>query len=225
MVERVTGRWPLSSPCRRRRWPEGQALQGPSVPGYNRHQRTDGLQFKTSRSRRSLLPGRSVTHSKFNRADLFMFIILSGVFYFYFFYQIPFIKYSLSMRIGKARNLFIFALSVIINYLIFVIWYPIAEINRTMIFKLINIIQTSGLQLDIKTLSLVLQEVLQLAWETIAWRTIQEVFASFNPLYSLSRASFLSSFSDDPGMLPLRYLLLSPNVFRFVLSVVFVGSF
>jgi hypothetical protein len=50
MVERVPGRWPLSSPCRRRRWPEGQALQGPSVPGYNRHQRTDGLRFKTSRS-------------------------------------------------------------------------------------------------------------------------------------------------------------------------------
>jgi hypothetical protein len=32
-VERVRGRWPLSSPCRRRRWPEGQALQGPSVLG------------------------------------------------------------------------------------------------------------------------------------------------------------------------------------------------
>jgi hypothetical protein len=41
----------LSSPCRGRRWPESQALQGPSVPGYNRHRWTDGLRFKTSRSR------------------------------------------------------------------------------------------------------------------------------------------------------------------------------
>jgi hypothetical protein len=41
MVERVPGRWPLSSPCRRRRWPEGQALQGPSVPGYKRLQDCD----------------------------------------------------------------------------------------------------------------------------------------------------------------------------------------
>ena len=30
---------------------KGQALQGPSVPGYNRHQRADGLRLKTSRSR------------------------------------------------------------------------------------------------------------------------------------------------------------------------------
>jgi hypothetical protein len=52
-VERMPGRWPLSSPCRRRRWPEGQALQGPSVPGYNRHRRTDGLPFKTTRSRQA----------------------------------------------------------------------------------------------------------------------------------------------------------------------------
>jgi len=52
-VERVPGRWPLSSPCRRRRWPEGQALQGPSAPGYNRHRRTDGLRFKTTRSRQA----------------------------------------------------------------------------------------------------------------------------------------------------------------------------
>ena len=52
-VERVPGRWPLSSPRRRRRWPEGQALQGRSAPGYNPHQRTDGLRFKTSRSRQA----------------------------------------------------------------------------------------------------------------------------------------------------------------------------
>jgi hypothetical protein len=47
------GARPLSSPCRRRRWPEGQALQGPSVPGYDRHRRTDGLRFKTIRSRQA----------------------------------------------------------------------------------------------------------------------------------------------------------------------------
>src|SRR5215469_8842896 len=57
MAERVPGRWPLSSPCRRRRWPEGRALQGPSVPGYNRLQRTDGLRFKTSRSREASCRG------------------------------------------------------------------------------------------------------------------------------------------------------------------------
>jgi len=56
-VERVPGRWRLSSPYRRRRWPEGQALQGPSVPGYNRHQRTDGLRFKTTRFAPSLSLG------------------------------------------------------------------------------------------------------------------------------------------------------------------------
>jgi hypothetical protein len=47
------GRRPLSSPWRRRQWPAGQALQGPSVPGYDRHRRTDGLQFKTMRSRQA----------------------------------------------------------------------------------------------------------------------------------------------------------------------------
>src|SRR6516225_2553862 len=55
-VERAPGCWPLSSPCRRRRWPAGQALQGPSVPGHDRHRRTDGLQFKTMRSRQPSLP-------------------------------------------------------------------------------------------------------------------------------------------------------------------------
>ena len=34
-----------------------QALQGPSVPAHNRHQRTDGQRFNTSRSRQSLLLG------------------------------------------------------------------------------------------------------------------------------------------------------------------------
>jgi hypothetical protein len=31
----------------------GQALQGPSVPGYDRHRRTDGLRFKTMGSRQA----------------------------------------------------------------------------------------------------------------------------------------------------------------------------
>jgi hypothetical protein len=46
----VPGRWPLSSPCRRRRWPEGQALQGLGVPGHNRHRRIDRLSLKAVRS-------------------------------------------------------------------------------------------------------------------------------------------------------------------------------
>jgi hypothetical protein len=46
------GRWPSSSPCHRRRWPEGQVLQGLRVPGHNRRQRTDGLWLKAVRSRR-----------------------------------------------------------------------------------------------------------------------------------------------------------------------------
>jgi hypothetical protein len=31
----------------------GQALQGPSVPGYDRYRRTDGLRFKTMASRQA----------------------------------------------------------------------------------------------------------------------------------------------------------------------------
>ena len=31
----------------------GQALQGPSIPGYDRHRRTDGLPFKAMRSRQA----------------------------------------------------------------------------------------------------------------------------------------------------------------------------
>src|SRR6516164_7986684 len=57
----------VSGPCRRRRWPASQALQGPSVPGYDRHRRTDGMRFKTMRSRKPLA-ARYITHSKFNRA-------------------------------------------------------------------------------------------------------------------------------------------------------------
>ena len=60
MVERAPGRRPLSSPRRRRRWPEGQALQGPSVPGHNHHRRTDGPRFKTTHSRRA--PRRAPRH-------------------------------------------------------------------------------------------------------------------------------------------------------------------
>src|SRR5215467_7536584 len=66
-VERAPGCWPLSSPCRRRRWPAGQALQGPSIPGYDRHWRTDGLGF-TPIARAKHLAARYITHSKFNRA-------------------------------------------------------------------------------------------------------------------------------------------------------------
>ena len=66
-VERAPGRWPLSSPCRRRRWPAGQALQGSSVPGYDRHRRSDGLQVKPC-ARAKPLAGRHITHSKFKRA-------------------------------------------------------------------------------------------------------------------------------------------------------------
>jgi hypothetical protein len=43
----------VSSPCCRRRWPAAQALQGPSVPGYDRHRRTEGLRFKNMGSRQA----------------------------------------------------------------------------------------------------------------------------------------------------------------------------
>jgi hypothetical protein len=62
----------LSSPCRRRRWPEGQALQGPSGPGYNRHRRTDGLRFKTTRSRQAL-PGRYITPFEIQKSQKISF--------------------------------------------------------------------------------------------------------------------------------------------------------
>jgi hypothetical protein len=65
----VPGRWPLSSPCRRRRWPEGQALQGPSVPGYNRHRRIDGLSLKAMQLAPSVSAGAASPHSKFKRAN------------------------------------------------------------------------------------------------------------------------------------------------------------
>jgi hypothetical protein len=54
---RGPGRWPLSSPRRRRRWPAGQALQGQSVPGYDRHRPTDGLRFQAMRSRQASCRG------------------------------------------------------------------------------------------------------------------------------------------------------------------------
>jgi hypothetical protein len=66
-VERAPGCWPLSSPCRRRRWPAGQALQGAGVPGYDRRRRTDGLGSRPC-ARANPLAARYITHSKFNRA-------------------------------------------------------------------------------------------------------------------------------------------------------------
>src|SRR5215469_555268 len=68
MVERVPRRWPLSSPCRRRRWPKGQALQGPKRPWLQSPPADRWAAIQDLALARSLLPGRSITHSKFNRA-------------------------------------------------------------------------------------------------------------------------------------------------------------
>ena len=63
-------RWPLSSPCRRRRWPKGQALQGPKRPWLQSPPADRWAAIQDLGLARSLLPGRSITHSKFNRADI-----------------------------------------------------------------------------------------------------------------------------------------------------------
>jgi hypothetical protein len=68
-VERAPGCWPLSSPCRRRRWPQARLYKGQASPAMIA---TGGPMGCGSRpwARAKPLAARYITHSKFNRARL-----------------------------------------------------------------------------------------------------------------------------------------------------------
>jgi hypothetical protein len=123
-------------------------------------------------------------------------------------------------RIGEVRNLTIFVAMAIINYVILVYWAPITGSLRGAFITYLNASQII-FEPDVRLIPY-LYFSLGLLKDTIIGTIEQGV--THIPFYPKIVVDYLRS-SDPVDLFSLYCLSLFPNVFRFALSIIFVGSF
>jgi hypothetical protein len=122
---------------------------------------------------------------------------------------------------GRVRNMTIFTLMLLINYLLLLIWFPITSGTKENFVEGIFSSNPDVLTtFDIASLS-ILQEI------RILKDVLKNVWGNFYPtplvtlVYKLRQIEHASYVEEDASFI----VALFPALFRFVLSIIFVGSF
>jgi hypothetical protein len=168
------------------------------------------------------LPGAQIT-LRINPSELIENIAATYLIYFLAFSISASITKYLSFKIaylcgsGEIRNFLVFALMLVVNCLIILIWFPVAEMNRVWFLTFLNEI-SSGHHIT---------SVLNRTFQTVIYSRWVYLYLFFEPPFH-SKLFFLfseSSWSNKIYIHSLRCLILFPSIMRFILATIFVGSF
>jgi hypothetical protein len=122
--------------------------------------------------------------------------------------------------VGELRNLIIFTIMVIVNYLALVFWYPISLAIKIVFMDTIFSLRNSDHTLQDASFYLI----------TFVIENVTKAFkAAYEQLYPFTLVIVVQFFlvSDKPsiGNFALYTTQAVPSVLRFLLSIVFIGSF